>query len=144
MNESMVGIIAGSVSVLLIAMAVVMAKLWREQKKLKQDCQALRAQIQRGSDDVAGLCSAAIAVDKRLSANESRLRQFLDDINASQPKEQPRRDEVFDAEDREEDARQGYAHAIEKIRGGTSLDELVKSCGLTRDEAVLLMRLHGR
>jgi hypothetical protein len=39
---------------------------------------------------------------------------------------------------------QGYAFAIEKIQRGVNIDELVKSCGLTRDEAVLLMRLHGK
>lgn len=137
MNELVLLALAGIVLILLV-LAAALFSLWRQQKRLKQEYQLLRSQLQRGSDDVAGLCAAAIAVDKRLSESESHLQQMLDAINAPQP----RREEPVIVED--DDPQGGYSLAIEKIHRGASLDELVKSCGLTRDEAVLLMRLHGQ
>ncbi|MCQ8104980.1 DUF2802 domain-containing protein [Methylomonas sp. SURF-2] len=137
MNESVIWAIAGLALVLFALMAVGLISVWRQQKRLAQEYQLLHKQLQRSSDDVAGLCAAAIAVDKRLSENESHLYRMLDSLSSPQPMP----DEFEVAE--EEVSEGGYAAAIEKIRLGASLDELVKNCGLTRDEAVLLMRLHG-
>lgn len=137
MNEPIFLVLAGIVLALFVLVVAALVLLWRQQKRLKQECQFLRSQLQRSSDDVAGLCAAAIAVDKRLSESESHLSQMLDAINAPESLQ----NELGVAE---EDPQGGYASAIEKIHLGASLDELVKSCGLTRDEAVLLMRLHGQ
>ncbi|AEG02406.1 DUF2802 domain-containing protein [Methylomonas methanica] len=137
MNELVLLALAGVVLVLLV-LAAALFSLWRQQKRLKQEYQLLRSQLQRSSDDVAGLCAAAIAVDKRLSESETHLNQMLDAVNAPEPEY----NELVVA--KEEDPQGGYSLAIEKIHRGASLDELVKSCGLTRDEAVLLMRLHGQ
>lgn len=134
MDESFLLAIAGSEAVLFLLIAIVLVRLWRGQIKLKQDVLALTAQLERSSDDVAGLCSAAVAVDKRLATNESRLSDMLETISAPHMSSQPSYDEEP----------QGYELAIEKIRRGANVEELVKSCGLTRDEAVLLVRLHGR
>lgn len=138
MNEPILLVLAGIVLVLFVLVTVALILLWRQQKRLKQEYQFLRSQLQRSNDDVAGLCAAAIAVDKRLSESESHLNQMLDAVNAPQPEY----NELVIA--KEEDPQGGYSLAIEKIHRGASLDELVKSCGLTRDEAVLLMRLHGQ
>lgn len=142
MNETLILALIGAIGLAAALLFVSQIKLWRQLKKLQQDCQSLRSQSQRSSDDVAGLCSAAIAVDKRLSANESQLSQL---VNAGYTPQQtlPQQEEhvVYEANDEEP---QGYALAIEKIQRGVNIDELVKSCGLTRDEAVLLMRLHGK
>lgn len=145
MNDSLlliiVGVAAASVFVL---MAGGLIWLWREQKRLKQDFQVLSTQLQRSNDDVAGLCSAAVAVDKRLAANELHLSNVLNNIYIKpQPTSQPLYEEVVQDEE-VQDQDQGYELAIEKIRRGANVEELVKSCGLTRDEAVLLVRLHGR
>lgn len=141
MNE-MIFFAGVGVAVLVLALIVIMMmRLERELKKLRQDCDFLRAQIQRSGGDVAGLCSAAIAVDKRLSDSELQVNRILDHLESHTSAPQPPSEQVFVDEDEEP---QGYALAIEKIKGGSSLDELVKSCGLTRDEAVLLMRLHGK
>jgi len=138
MNETVLLAIAGVVSALFALTAVALVLLWRRQKKLTQEYRFLRSQLQRSSDDVAGLCAAAIAVDKRLSESESHLNRMLEVVNAPQLQREALAAAV------EEEPQGGYALAIEKIRRGAGLDELVKSCGLTRDEAVLLMRLHGR
>ena len=142
MNEPLLLAIVAVFAALFVLMAVALLRLWREQKKLKQALGDLHADIHRSSGDVAGLCSAALAVDKRLAANESRLSTVLDDLNTRQQAAPPPQTQVI-AEDDDEQP-QGYQKAIEKIRRGAGLEELVKSCGLTRDEAVLLIRLHGR
>jgi len=122
---------------LLLLMSAVLTYLWREHKKLKQDIQALDKKLHGSIDDVAGLCSAAVTVDQRLAFNEMRLTGVLESLHEPEP--QARYDEPID-----EVQPQGYELAIEKIRRGASVDDLVKSCGLTRDEAVLLVRLHSR
>lgn len=138
MNEFVLLAAAGVVLALFMLVAGALILLWRRQKKLKQENHLLQSQLQRISDDVAGLCAAAIAVDNRLSEGESHLNRILDAVNAPQPLH----NDFPVAEDEEPNG--GYSLAIEKIHRGASLDELVKSCGLTRDEAVLLMRLHGQ
>ncbi|MBS4049867.1 MAG: hypothetical protein KGZ69_01520, partial [Methylomonas sp.] len=78
MNETVLLAIAGVVSALFALTAVALVLLWRRQKKLTQEYRFLRSQLQRSSDDVAGLCAAAIAVDKRLSESESHLNRMLE------------------------------------------------------------------
>jgi hypothetical protein len=145
MNESLLLVIVAMVVIGLALSALAWLWLWREQKKLRQDFRTLTTQLQRSHDDVAGLCSAAVAVDKRLALNESRLNNMLD---STKPEPQPRSSAAPAyqemTENEEEQEQQGYELAIDKIRRGANVDELVKSCGLTRDEAVLLVRLHGR
>ena len=123
--------------VIFLLMGGVLINLWREQSKLKQDVQALGKKLQGNIEDIAGLCSAAVSVDQRLMDNESRLNGMLENIN--QPQVETRYDELI-----EEDQSQGYEFAIKKIHNGANVDDLVKNCGLTHDEAVLLIRLHGR
>lgn len=142
MNETLILALIGAIGLAVALLFVSQIKLWRQVKRLQQDCQSLRSQSQRSSDDVAGLCSAAIVVDKRLSASESQISQLINAGYTSQHSlPQQEEDVVYEANDEEQ---QGYALAIEKIQRGVNIDELVKSCGLTRDEAVLLMRLHGK
>lgn len=38
----------------------------------------------------------------------------------------------------------GYEVAARLARGGATVDELIRSCGLSRNEAQLVMRLHGK
>lgn len=135
--------IAGAVVILILLTAAALFLLKREQKKLKQAYQSLTTQIQRSSDDIAGLCAAAVAVDRRLSVNESYLSELREIIDIQQHKEEFQseygRDSLSEVEN---DQPQVYEQAIEKIRHGATVDELVRGCGLTRDEAVLLVRLH--
>jgi len=121
----------------LILMTFALIYLWRQQNRLKHDVHALTKKLQSSIEDVAGLCSAAVSVDRRLMANESRLNGVLENLSAPQT-------EIVEDDVIEDDQPQGYELAIEKIRGGANVDDLVKTCGLTRDEAVLLVRLHGR
>ncbi|MDD2762308.1 MAG: DUF2802 domain-containing protein [Methylomonas sp.] len=139
MDESYYLVIVVGETVLLGLISFFLARLWRAQKKLEQDLKVLSAQLESGNGDVTGLCSAAVAVDNRLAVYESRLNDLIDNIADTQA-------HSFGAEEAHEEpvATQGYQHAIEKIRRGADIEELVRSCSLTRDEAMLLMRLHGK
>ncbi|WP_367155428.1 DUF2802 domain-containing protein [Methylomonas sp. HYX-M1] len=94
--------------------------------------------MQQTHEDLAGICSAAVMVDKRLAANDARLDQVWEFVQDQGQADMEKFAEVPTAS-----TQQSYDGVIQKIRWGISLDELVKECGLTRDEAVLLMRLHG-
>jgi len=126
---------------LIVSIALLLVGLlgfWRETKKLSQRVRVLEAGLQQNHDDLAGICSAAVIVDRRLAANDARLDQVWEFV---QDQAQASREQF--AEVPTVSTQQGYDSVIQKIRRGISLDELVKECGLTRDEAVLLMRLHG-
>ncbi len=122
----------------LVILAVLLHLIGR-QKRLERELKVLEERLQRSNEDLAGLCSAAVAVDRRLAANDNRLNTIADrvsrPIQAPAPQLHPIQDEPAPA--------QGYEDVIQKSRRGADIDELVRDCGLTRDEALLLMRLHG-
>lgn len=124
----------------LLLISVVLILLLREQKKLKRDYRALEDKLRLHGEDLAGLCSAAVEVDRHLAGNDARLDGLIDLVNAyrSAPPAEPVAAPAFKNEPPGE-----YDNVIQKIRRGVDVDELVKDCGLTRDEAVLLMSLHG-
>lgn len=139
MDVSVSWAIVGIALLFFAVLSAVLIWLWREHKKLKQQVRILVAQVQRSNDDLIGLCSAAVVVDKRLAANEACLNTMLEDGPAPRQTAMVREDVLAD-----ESQDQGYERAIRKIRQGATVDDLVKNCGLTRDEAVLLVRLHGK
>ncbi|WP_026603059.1 DUF2802 domain-containing protein [Methylomonas sp. 11b] len=132
MSEYLLLVLAGIV----VFVLAILVWLLRQQQTLKQQFQLLEERVQRSNDDVAGLCSAAVAVDRRLAANDSRLNSIVDQVNTQ-------RQTVTNVAPAEPIPASGYEDVIQKIRNGVGIEELVRDCGLTRDEAVLLMRLHG-
>ena len=120
-------------------------RLQRRMRTLEQRCHTLESQVQRGNHDLIGLCSAALAVDRRLSGHETRLQGLQNTVSNVHmdvtPSFEAEVDEAFEQE--EEPILEGYDKAIFLIRRGTDVETLVKSCGVTHDEAMLLMRLHG-
>jgi len=88
-------------------------------------------------------------VDRRLAFNDERLQTLSEQLARSsvmrpvhpEPETMPT---DFELDEGGPEPAQGYQLAIEKIRRGASVDDLVKTCHLTRDEAMLLMRLHGK
>ncbi|AMK77348.1 MULTISPECIES: DUF2802 domain-containing protein [Methylomonas] len=132
MSEYLLLVLAGIV----VFVLVILVWLLRQQQTLKKQFQLLEERVQRSNEDVAGLCSAAVAVDRRLAANDSRLNSIVDQVNTQ-------RQTVTSVTPVEPIPASGYEDVIQKIRSGVGIEELVRDCGLTRDEAVLLMRLHG-
>ncbi len=134
MSDYLLVVVAGT----LVLFAGVLVWLLREHRKLKEDYRLLTDQVQSHKEDVAGLCAAAVVVDQRLAASDARLNDVLDITHAAPPSLPQPSSPIHD-----DQQPQGYDTAIQKIRRGAGVDELVKDCGLTRDEAVLLIRLHG-
>lgn len=125
---------------------IALAQVWllREQKKLKHDCLLLADRLRRNHEDVAGLCSAAVEVDQHLAENDLSLSNIIEQLNSVIDRvNTDHRSRQALVQPIHADLGQDYADAIQKIRSGAGVDELVKDCRLTRDEAVLLVRLHA-
>ncbi|WP_305906687.1 DUF2802 domain-containing protein [Methylomarinum sp. Ch1-1] len=124
-------------SLVALLMAVLAAVLWLlyEHRKLRRRLLELEHKVSRNSEDIAGICSAAVAVDSRVQGADEQLKAMAakiaayDDGNAT-------RDQQAELPP--------YQVAIDKIHQGASAEELVRECGLSRDEADLLIRLHAR
>lgn len=128
----------------LVAAAVLVlagVALWqaRELRQLRQQQKNLQSQSQRYDADLAGLCSAAISVDKRLAESEAlvlQLHDLFDQLQAPLLEKQPASATEPSTE------LEGYAKAIQMIVRGASVEELVKHCNMTRDEAMLLISVN--
>lgn len=132
-NSLMVALIVEGV--IIIAMAVALAWLVRVQLKLRRDYQVLNDMVQGHSNDIAGLCSAALTIDSRIAEVDNRIEVtdgYIDDLAAK----------LADVEQHDQSSHP-YSGDIRKVRSGASVDELMKNSGLSHDEAALLIRLHG-
>lgn len=114
-----------------LIMAVVLVWLVRAYLALKNDFRVLSDSIGSSHHDLAGLCSAALAVDRRLDMTDEQLQRLWAKLS-----ELP--DYGFN-----EQADHPYRSVIQKVRSGASVAELMQSSGLSHDEAALLVRLHG-
>lgn len=111
-------------SVLLLLMAVLLVVV---QLKLRGVRQLQLSQALALKSDMRALVSAAIGVGERVHRIEKSL------------KEVSHRQEVIDQTD---PGAQAYQQAIKMAQKGSSIDELIDICGLTRGEAELIAMLH--
>ena len=114
--------------VTIVVMLVVLFWLVRAQLKLKHDYQVLNDIVHGNSNDIAGLCSAALTVDSRIAATDGQI----DDLAAK----------IAEAGQNDQSSHP-YSGDIRKVRSGASVNELMQNSGLSHDEAALLIRLHG-
>jgi len=123
--------------VIIVAMLVALVWLVRTQLKLRRDYQVLNDLVHGNSNDIAGLCSAALTMDSRIAAVDSRIGVtdgYIDDLAAK----------LAEVEQQEQSqSSHPYSGDIRKVRSGASVDELMRNSGLSHDEAALLIRLHG-
>jgi len=139
MTEQQLMIIGAAMCGALLVLAIAALWLLRQAAKLKQAHEELSRQVVRGEADVAGLCSAAIAVDRRLAQIESRFALLVEDFSLQQQQL-----DAASAPVNEQSEPEGYARAIQMIMQGAGAEELVKLCGMTRDEALLLISVNRR
>ena len=111
-----------------VTFAVLLVWLARTHLKHKGKLRVLTDIVQKNDKDIAGLYSSALAADNRLTMADEQLRALLAKISSFQQNEQ---------------TANPYNSIIQKIRNGAGVDELMRECRLCRDEAVLLIRLHG-
>jgi Protein of unknown function (DUF2802) len=132
-NLLMVALIIEGVTI--VVMLAVLFWLVRTQLKLKHDYQVLNDIVHGNSNDIAGLCSAALMVDSRIATVDNRIAVTdgqVDDLAAK----------IADSEQNEQ-SDHPYSTDIRKVRSGADVNELMQSSGLSHDEAALLIRLHG-
>ncbi|MDP2901706.1 MAG: DUF2802 domain-containing protein [Methylovulum sp.] len=114
-----------------VAMAAVLAWLVMAYLALKHDYQRLSERVSSTHNDLAGLCSAALAVDRRMDTADGQLKRLSETL-AGLPEHRPNGQPDHP-----------YRSVIQKVRGGANVNELMQSAGLSHDEAALLIRLHG-
>lgn len=112
---------------MIITVVIVATIIWLifEHKKLKKKFGLLNSCVERNNKDLAGLCAAAVIVDKRLSESGNQLNDTVEKRTVPEPQEQP------------------YRNAIQLILEGANTEDLMQQIALSRDEADLLIRLHG-
>jgi len=132
-NTVMVALIIEGITI--VVMLLVLFWLVRTQLRLKHDYQVLNDIVHGNSNDIAGLCSAALTVDSRIATVDSRIAVTdgqIDDLAAK----------IAEVEQNDQSSHP-YSGDIRKVRSGASVNELMKNSGLSHDEAALLIRLHG-
>lgn len=119
-------LIAGAAAV--VAVFALVVWLIVEHLQLKRQVRMLADRVEDHHRDIAGLCSAAVTVDSRLLGNDDLLKNLAEKLADYELKEA---------------AEQPYHNVIQRVRQGADVTELMQKFGLSRDESVLLIRLHG-
>jgi len=113
---------------LVVVLAVALVLLAKRQSRLQQALAQNQERIDRLMDELKALYAGAAGQGNHIARIEEQINQLSD------------RQEQIDVKD---PTSQSYSEAIELIQSGASIDELVRH-GLRREEAELLMRLHGQ
>jgi hypothetical protein len=121
-------IFLGIISVIICFIIVLLIWLISDRFKLKKELRVLSDYISRNNRDVAGLCSAALKVDERLIEHE----ELLNDLQTKMTEQK-----------KAEPSSQSYHGAIQRVQAGGTVADLMQNFGLSRDEATLLIHLHG-
>lgn len=121
-------LLLASIFILLFVFALVIAFLIRKQSLLRQALEENQARLEQLLDDLKALHAAAAGQVNHISRIEEHVHHLAD------------RQEQIDYKD---PTNQSYSEAIELIQRGATVDELLRR-GLRREEAELLMRMHGK
>lgn len=115
-------------AVIVTVLAVVLFVLGRKHRQLKRDHEDLTEIMHGHNNDIRELFTTTMAVDDRLQAMDGQLRVMSAKISDAQQNEL---------------SSHPYGSAIQKVRSGASVSDLMQTAGLSQDEAALLIRLHG-
>ncbi|TAK61596.1 DUF2802 domain-containing protein [Methylobacter sp.] len=123
-------------AVTIVVMLLLLLWLVRVQLKIKHDYQVLNDIVHSNSNDIAGLCSAALMIDNRIATVDDRIAATDGQIDNLAAK-------ITEAAQNDQSSSHPYSGDIRKVRSGASINELMQNSGLSHDEAALLIRLHG-
>ncbi|WP_022947897.1 DUF2802 domain-containing protein [Methylohalobius crimeensis] len=115
----------GILSCAVLSLAGILIGLWRRQSRLVRRVDQWQKNQERLQRDLAGLCAAAVRMDERfleLSGRLEGIQQWTQEAGHEQGST--------------------YQTAIERIREGADVEELVSEWGFSREEAELLIRMH--
>ncbi|MEE9398217.1 MAG: DUF2802 domain-containing protein [Methylococcales bacterium] len=113
--------------------------------KLKNQYSSLSTAFHSNAADLGALCSSALIQDKRIFALEQKLLESVvsgDEKSIVAPRMEMDLDNSED--DFPEPDEHVYQAAIKGIRQGVNAQQLVDDWGMSKDEADLLVRLHGK
>jgi septal ring factor EnvC (AmiA/AmiB activator) len=127
-------ILAAQAGVLIL---LVLAFVWlvRKHVKLKNEYEDLAEFVHTLNNEFRDVLTAMLTVEERMIATDLQLTALGDQI-------QTLAESLKDLQ-QHETAGHPYSQAIQKVRRGASISELMQSSGLSQDEAALLIRLHG-
>jgi septal ring factor EnvC (AmiA/AmiB activator) len=129
-------IILAAVAGMVIVLALAFAWLIRKHVKLKnEEYEDLAEFVHTLNNEFRDLYHATRAVDERIIATDLR-------INALDGQVAYLAEKINDVQ-QNESSNHPYSQAIQKVRRGATVSELMQTSGLSQDEAALLIRLHG-
>ena len=108
-------------------LVVALLLLAKKQSKMQHQLSESQRRVEQLMDELKAIYAGAAGQGNHIARIEAQLGQLSD------------RQEQLDEQD---PTNQSYSDAIELIQSGASTDELVRH-GLRREEADLLMRMHG-
>lgn len=116
-------------SALLAGVSLVVALLaWVAARRWRKRTAAYEAELLELRQDVRGLCAGAVGLDERIARIEQTGRRLKE------------RQEQLELRDQGERL---YSQAIRMVHKGCGVDELVSVCGLSPNEAELIIRMHS-
>lgn len=99
-----------------------------KQHRLQRELRDLRDEVRMLKTDMKALFTGAAGMGSHLAQVEGRIKGLT---------------ERHDPVDFHEPGMQNYNQAIDMVQRGADVDEVMRRCGLLREEAELLIRLHG-
>lgn len=114
------------VAILIALCAVVFIQ--RRVSRLQKDFMDASSRIARLEEDARVMVGGAAGISDHLAKLQSQFKRIA---------------ERQDALDMRDPQSQAYEYAITMARRGASREEIIRSCGLVRDEAELLVRMYG-
>ncbi len=116
-----------SIIVVTIGLVAALLVLAKKQSRMQQQLFESQQRVEQLMEELKAIYAGAAGQGNHIARIEEQLGQLSD------------RQEQLDEQD---PSNQSYSEAIELIQSGASTDELVRH-GLRREEADLLMRMHG-
>jgi ABC-type transport system involved in cytochrome bd biosynthesis fused ATPase/permease subunit len=135
LDPSLMPIIIAVIAGLLAMLALALAWLAIKFIKLKREHEDLADAVHGSNSDLRDFQGVINVVNERGMATDLRINALDDQLHRLAKK--------VDDFQQSESSNHAYAQAIQKVRSGASVAELMQSAGLSQDEAALLVRLHG-
>ncbi len=120
--------VSGAINFVLIIVVIRLVALCRQ---LSRGLAKLEENVERNSQDIAGLCSAAVKVDGSVQQQTHFINEIVGKLTELEQQEPSGY------------ASSPYQNVIARIHQGATAEQLVNDCGISQEEAKLLIRLHG-
>ena len=121
-------ILIAACAVLAAISAAVSMTAWATARRWRARAAAYDTALTELRQDVRGLCAGAVGLDERIARIEQAGRRLKE------------RQEQLELRDSGEPL---YSQAIRMVHKGCGVDDLVSVCGLSRNEAALIMMMHS-